>query len=83
MHWKNPISIYQETSIYSIESLHLLMNSLEILNKYNSKLEEMIFSNEDYQKTIQMEYKSKLEIIHQHLPKWLKYFIRILNRQKD
>ena len=75
MHWKNPISIDQETSIYSIESLHLLMNYLEILNKYNSKLEEMIFSNEDYQKTIQMEYKSKLEIIHQHHPKSLKYFI--------
>lgn len=75
MHGKNPIEKNQDTSIYSIESLLNLKIGLEILNEYNSKLEELIHLNGDYQKSIQLENQNKLKIIHEHHPKALKYFI--------
>lgn len=75
MHGKNPIQKDGDTSIFSIESLETFKSSLEILAYYNSKLEIEIFNNIDYQKSIKLENKSKLEIIHLHHPRALKYFI--------
>jgi hypothetical protein len=75
MHGKNPIEKDIDTSIFSIESLIKFQKSLEILKYYNSRLEELIYSNEDYQLSVKLENQNKLKIIHEHHPRALKYFI--------
>lgn len=75
MHGKNPIEKEIDSSIFSIESLIRFKTSLEILEYYNSKLEELIYSNEDYQVSVKLENQNKLKIIHEHHPRALKYFI--------
>jgi hypothetical protein len=75
MHGKNPIEKDIDTSIFSIESLQRFEHALEILHFYSTKLEGLIYENEDYIKSVQMENRRKLIIIHQHHPRALKYFI--------
>lgn len=75
MHGKNPIEKNTESSIFSIASLLHFQESLKILEHYNSKLEELIHNNADYQRSVQLENQSKLKIIHEHHPGALKYFI--------
>jgi DNA/RNA endonuclease YhcR with UshA esterase domain len=75
MHGKNPIEKDIFSSIFSIESLIKFHRSLEILKYYNSKLEELIYTNEDYQLSVKLENQNKLKIIHEHHPRALKYFI--------
>lgn len=75
MHGKNPIEKDNDSSIFSIESLNRFNKSLKILKYYNSKLEELIYNNEDYQLSVKLENQNKLTIIHEHHPRALKYFI--------
>jgi len=75
MHGKNPIEKDTDSSIFSIDSLYKFQESLTILKDYNSKLEELIFNNSDYQLSVKLENQSKLKIIHEHHPRALKYFI--------
>lgn len=75
MHGQNPVDKDEESSVYSIESLKHLFKSLEILKKFTYRIEKLIANHEDYQKSIQMDNRSKLEIIHQHHPKALNFFI--------
>ena len=75
MHGKNPIEKDVDTSIFSIKSLIKFQKSLEILKYYNSKLEELIYTNDDYQLSVKLENQNKLKIIHEHHPRALKYFI--------
>lgn len=75
MHGKNPIEKDSDSSIFSIESLIKFQKSLQILEYYNAKLEELIYSNKDYQLSVKLENQNKLKIIHDHHPRALKYFI--------
>lgn len=75
MHGKNPIEKDSDTSIFSIESLLKFQKSLQILDYYNAKLESLIYSNKEYQLSIQLENQNKLKIIHEHHPRALKYFL--------
>lgn len=75
MHGQNPVDQDEESSVYSIDSLNYLFKSLEILKKLTYRIEKLIANHEDYQKSIQMDNRSKLEIIHQHHPKALNFFI--------
>lgn len=75
MHGKNPIEKDADSSIFSIASLLKFQESLKILEYYNSKLEESIYTNLDYQLSVKLENQSKLKIIHDHHPRALKYFI--------
>lgn len=76
MHGKNPIEIDEESSVYSIESLEYLFNALKILETFTYRIEKLIAEHEDYKKSVMMDNRSKLEIIHQHHPKALNYFMR-------
>lgn len=75
MHGKNPVEIDLETSVYSLESLKHLFAALSTLRKFTYNIEKLIANHEDYKKSIRLENQSKLEIIHQHHPKALNYFI--------
>ena len=75
MHGKNPVEKDQETSVYSIESLKYLFTALNTLENFTYRIEKMINNHEDYKKSVVMDNRSKLEIIHQHHPKALNYFI--------
>lgn len=75
MHGKNPIEKDSDTSIFSIESLQRFEHGLSILKYYSVKLEALIYKHDDYIKSVQMENRSKLVIIHHHHPRALKYFI--------
>lgn len=75
MHGKNPVEIDEESSVYSIESLKYLFEALKILENFTYRVEKLIANHEDYQKSVMMDNRSKLEIIHQHHPKALNYFI--------
>lgn len=75
MHGKNPVSINRETSIYSLESLKLLTGSLEVLRKEYSEVSKKIRQHPDFLRSIELENRKKLEIIHDHHPKALEYFL--------
>lgn len=75
MHGKNPVSINRETSIYSLESLQLLTESLEVLRKEYSEVSKKIRRHPDFLRSIELENRNKLEIIHDHYPKALEYFL--------
>jgi hypothetical protein len=75
MHGKNPVSINYETSIFSLDSLEQLFESLKILRKEYSAISLKIRQHPDFQKSIKLENRSKLDIIHYHHPKALEYFL--------
>ncbi len=75
MHGKNPIEKNEETFIYTIESLSLLFQALNNLRILTYRLEKNISEHPDFIKSMQMDNRSKLQIIHQHHPKALNYFI--------
>jgi hypothetical protein len=75
MHGKNPVSINRETSIYSLESLHYLKQSLDVLRKESSEVSKKIRLHPDFMLSIELENRKKLEIIHDHHPKALEYFL--------
>lgn len=75
MHGKNPVEIDHETSVYSIESLRYLFEALKTLEEFTYRVEKLISNDKDYQKSVTMDNRSKLEIIHKHHPKALNYFI--------
>ena len=75
MHGKNPISINRETSIYSLESLQSLSESLQVLRKEYSEISKKIRRHPDFLRSIELENRKKLEIIHDHHPKALEYFL--------
>ena len=77
MHGKNPVVLNKSTSIYSIESLELLAFSLMILRKEFSKLTKKIWQHPDRIRSVELENRSKLEIIHSHHPKALRYFLGV------
>src|SRR5690606_20096266 len=75
MHGKNPIEMDEESSVYSIESLEYLFKALNILEAFTYRIEKLIADHEDYQKSVRMDNRSKLNIIYEHHPKALNYFI--------
>lgn len=75
MHGKNPIELDEESSVYSIESLQYLFMALKTLKEFTYRIEKLIDGNEDYQKSVRMENRAKLQIIDQHHPKALDYFM--------
>lgn len=76
MHGKNPIELEQDTLVFSTESLNKLFQSLRTLRRLTYRVEKLIADHPDYQKSVEMENRSKLTIIHQHHPKALHYFMR-------
>ncbi len=76
MHGKNPVEIDEESSVYSIESLEYLFTALKVLENFTYRIEKLIADHGDYKKSVMMENRSKLEIIYQHHPKALNYFMR-------
>ena len=64
-----------ETSIFSLESLEQLFASLKILRKEYSAISLKIRQHPDFQKSIKLEYLSKLYFVHNHHPKALEYFL--------
>lgn len=52
-----------------------LKTALDVLTQYNTLLEGLIKDNEDYKLALKLENINKLNIIHKHHPKALKYFI--------
>lgn len=75
MHGKNPVELDEESSVYSIESLEYLFKALNTLETFTYRVEKLIADHSDYQKSVRMENRAKLEIIYQHHPKALNYFI--------
>ena len=75
MHGKNPVERDHQTSVYSIDSLQYMFTALKVLDTFTHRIEKLINNHEDYQKSVMMDNRSKLEIIHQHHPKALNYFI--------
>ena len=75
MHAKNPVSFDNTTSIYSTESLHEFLDSLAVFREYFSLITNIIRNHPIYSKSIELENRSKLEIIMNHHPKALEYFI--------
>ena len=75
MHGKNPVEKDEESSVYSIESLRYLFTALRTLEDFTYRIEKLIDGQEDYRKSLIMDNRSKLEIIHEHHPQALNYFI--------
>jgi len=75
MHGKNPVSKNEEKSIYSIESLSKFKSSLNVLKAEMSKINYLIRNNKDFIKSLELENRSKLEIIYSHHPRALEYFL--------
>lgn len=76
MHGKNPVEKQQGSSIYFIESLRQLFQALKTLEEFTYRIEKLIHEHKDYQKSVELDNQKKLEIIHQHHPQALNYFIR-------
>lgn len=77
MHGKNPVSKKEEKSIYSIESLSKFKCSLDVLKTEMSKINYLIRNNKDFIKSLELENRSKLDIIHSRHPRALEYFLGI------
>ena len=75
MHGKNPISKKFDTSLYSLDSLMKLSKSLILLLEETSSISKMIRANPDLLKSIELNNRSKLEIIYNHHPKALEFFL--------
>jgi hypothetical protein len=75
MHGKNPVSKDNVTAIYSINSLHILAESLELLSTQYALLSHKVRLHPDYQLAIELENRFKLQIIHEHHPRALEYFL--------
>jgi hypothetical protein len=75
MHGKNPITINKESSIYSIDSLEMLLESLRVLCIEQAQVSYKIRKHPDLLRSLELENRSKLEIIHMHHPKALEYFL--------
>lgn len=75
MHGKNPIGRDSESLIYSIQSFKYLLDSLRVLRLEYCKIVKLIRGHPDFIRSIELENRSKLEIIHTHHPKALNYFL--------
>jgi hypothetical protein len=75
MHGKNPVTKENEKLIYSIRSLQGFMESLLVLRIEYGAVINKIRQHPDYLKAIELENRSKLDIIHNHHPKALEYFL--------
>lgn len=75
MHGKNPVSINHESVIFSIDSLKFFLETLFLFRTYSNKLVSAIHSHEEHIDSKRIANKKKLEIIHQHRPKALDFFI--------
>ncbi len=75
MHGKNPVTKENEKLIYSIDSLQKFMESLKVLRIEYGIVINKIRHHPDYLKAIELENRSKLDIIHNHHPKALEYFL--------
>ena len=75
MHGKNPVKINNQTFIYSLDSLQKLIDSLYVLRKEYSVLTNKIRQHPDFIRSIELDNRSKLDIIHHHHPKALEYFL--------
>jgi hypothetical protein len=75
MHGKNPVSIDHESVIYSIDSLAKFFADLKEFRSLSNMLISAIHSHKDYIDSISLANRKKLEIIHQHRPKALEFFI--------
>jgi len=75
MHGKNPIELDSESNIYSMESLRYFFFSLGVLKQVSSSLLNAIYNNEDYKKSVKLDNINKLNIIHEHHPQALSYFL--------
>ena len=74
MHGKNPISKNAESRIYSLQNLAVLIDGLEVLRKENANISMKIREHPDFLRSIELDNRSKLNIIHNHHPKALEYF---------
>lgn len=75
MHGKNPVTFDQPGEIYSLRSLQILFDQLEFLKIQTHRLMLLIRNHPDYLKSIKMDNKNKLRIIHDYHPRALWYFI--------
>jgi hypothetical protein len=75
MHGKNPVKFISGSDIYHIGSLENLFNQLDYFKHQLSRLMLLIRNHDDYIKSIRMDNKNKLQIIHDHHPKAIWYFI--------
>ena len=82
MHGKNPVSkdfpgqaFDKTSSIYSIDSLQVLMDRLKVLRTEYASISNKIRKHPDRLKAMELENRFKLEIIHDHHPRALQYFL--------
>lgn len=75
MHGKNPVMVDKSTSIYTINSLEILIDSLMVLRNEYASVTMKIRKHPDFLKSIELDNRGKLEIIHKHHPKALEYFL--------
>lgn len=75
MHGKNPIVKNRETAVYTWDSLKALRDSLKLLEREYYLVNEKIQKHPDFLKSLVLENRSKLEIIHNHHPKALEFFL--------
>lgn len=75
MHAKNPVAL-NENKVYSLNTLHDFFISLNALKEENALLEEIIFNNPVFQKSIKLDNENKLRIIKDHHPQAIDYFLR-------
>lgn len=75
MHGKNPVGQDSQTSIYSIDSFKYFLFGLKVLRVEYAKILSSIYKHADFIRSIELENRSKLDIIHIHHPKALEYFL--------
>lgn len=75
MHGKNPVTMENEKLIYSLGSLKIFMDSLNVLRIEYSIISNKIRQHPDFLKAIELDNRSKLDIIHNYHPKALEYFL--------
>lgn len=75
MHGKNPVYKDKSAAVYSTSSLIDLVESLNLLRFEYASLSKKVRSHTHFQKAIELENRFKLEIIHDHHPRALEYFL--------
>jgi hypothetical protein len=75
MHAKDPVGKDNAGTIYSIDDLKVLKKQVLLLKEESHRLSQMIWNHPSYQRSIELENRKKLEIIHLHHPEALSYFL--------
>jgi len=75
MHGLNPVEFIRYTELYSIKSLERLYNQLIYFTEQSHRLMSLIRNHEDFIKSVKVDNAKKLEIIREHPPRAIWYFL--------